>query len=48
MGPSKKRREDALDIRRQYRAEQARLAKEAQRRADEAKRRQQAEREEDE
>lgn len=38
MGPSKKRREDAMDVRRQDRAEQARLAEEAQRRYEEAKR----------
>lgn len=38
MGPSKKRREDAADVRRQDRAEQARLAEEAKRRAEEAKR----------
>lgn len=38
MGPSKKRRDDALDIRRQHRAEQVRLAEEAKRRAEEAER----------
>lgn len=38
MGPSKKHREDAMDVRRQDRAEQARLAEEAKRRAEEAKR----------
>lgn len=38
MGPSKKRREDAMDIRRQDRAEQARLAEIARRRYEEAKR----------
>lgn len=37
MGPSKKRREDAMDVRRRDRAEQARLAEEAKRRAEEAK-----------
>lgn len=42
MGPSKKRRDDALDLRRQYRAEQARLAEEARRRAEEARRKNQA------
>ena len=48
VNPEKSGGRPREDFRRQYRAEQARLAKEAQRRADEAKRRQQAEREEDE
>lgn len=38
MGPSKKRRDDGMDVRRQERAEQVRLAEEAKRRAEEAKR----------
>ena len=39
MGPSKKRREDALDIRRQYRAEMAKQLEEVKRKEAEAKRR---------
>lgn len=39
MGPSKKRRDDAADVRRRARAEQARELEEARRRAEQAKRR---------
>lgn len=38
MGPSKKRREDAADVRRQYRGHLAEAAEEAAKKAEEAKR----------
>lgn len=41
MGPSKARRDEAADIRRQERARQARAQEEADRRAEEAERKQQ-------
>lgn len=43
MGPSKKRREDAMDVRRQDRAEMARRLEEAERRAEEARRKKEEE-----